>query len=284
MADGDATRDPGLSAAVPFRFACHRCGHCCTGGAGFVWVEDDELPALAAAKGMDGDDFVRTFVKRVRDPKTGRMRLSLRERETGGSGGPCALLEGTNQCSVYTARPRHCADFPYWPAVLEDPAAFERARAVCPGIAVEAEPAQREEAFRLLRELFAEVDACVNDAQPVCTMRGVCCRFEEAGHELYSTALEADYAADCHPDAPPPEAPGRCPYHQNGLCTAREGRPLGCRTYFCDEHTETVLQDAHERFLRRIREIERDCGYPVAYGRFPALLEARGIGTTREPA
>lgn len=270
---------PGLNAAVPFRFACHRCGHCCTGGAGFVWVEEDELPALARAKGTGLAEFVRDFVKRVTDPKTGRARLSLRERESGGSGGPCALLEGTNHCSVYTARPRHCSQFPFWPSVLEDPAAFERARAVCPGIAVEAEPQRREEAFARLEALYAEVDAFVERAQPVCIVRGVCCRFEEAGHELFATALEADFAADRHPAAPAPLAEGRCPYHQGGLCTAREGRPLGCRTYFCDKRTESVLQEAHEHFLRRVREIERDCGYPVAYGRFPALLEARGIGT-----
>ena len=41
--------------------------------------------------------------------------------------------------------------------------------------------------------------------RPVCIVRGVCCRFEEAGHELYATALEADYARDRHPEAPAPE-------------------------------------------------------------------------------
>ena len=59
---------------------------------------------------------------------------------------------------------------------------------------------------------------------------------------------------------------------------ARAARALGCRTYFCDANTEGVLAEAHEHFLGRLREIERGTGYPAAYGRFPALLRARGVG------
>ena len=43
-------------------------------------------------------------------------------------------------------------------------------------------------------------------------------------------------------------------------------------------NTEGVLAEAHEHFLGRLREIERETGYPAAYGRFPALLQARGVG------
>ena len=137
-------------------------------------------------------------------------------------------------------------------------------------------------AFALLQVLYEEVDAFVNKSRAVCLARGVCCRFEEAGHELFSTGLEADYAADLLPEAPAPEAEGRCPYHVGGRCTARQGRPLGCRTYFCDVNTQSVLEDAHEFFLRGIRQIERDTGYPASYARFPALLAARGVGGGKE--
>jgi hypothetical protein len=63
-----------------------------------------------------------------------------------------------------------------------------------------------------------------------------------------------------------------------GRCTAREGRPLGCRTYFCDRRTTSVLQEAHEHFLARIRRIEAETGYPHGYGEFPAQLASRGVG------
>jgi Fe-S-cluster containining protein len=278
----DAAREPGLAGVVPFRFACHRCGHCCTGGAGYVWLAEGESARMAQLLGLDRAAFEARFVRTVPDPRTGALRQSLRERDEG-AGGRCALLEGQNHCSVYAARPAHCARFPYWDAVLSERDAFERARATCPGLAVEPTPAQRAAAFAQLAELYAEVDAFIERANPVCLTRGVCCRFEDAGHELFATGLEADFAADLHPSAPPPEAPGRCPYHVAGRCTARAGRPLGCRTYFCDRRTRSVLEEAHEHFLARVRDIERATGYPVTYGRFPAQLLARGVGGNSAP-
>ncbi len=268
----------GLEGVVPFRFECHRCGHCCTGSSGRVWVEEDEIEGLAYALDCDDAEFEWYYLHRVYDPATGRSRLSLRERESGGSGGPCVLLEGADHCSAYAARPRNCRTFPFWPSILEEPVAFERARATCPGIAIEVSDEVRARAFEALALLYEEVDAFVQKSRAVCILRGACCRFEEAGHELFATALEADYAAAQEGSAPPPEAPGRCPYHVAGRCTAREGRPLGCRTYFCDTNTESVLAAAHEHFLARLRGIERETGYPAAYGRFPALLAARGVG------
>lgn len=272
--------DPGLAGVVPFRFQCHRCGHCCTGGEGAVWLAEGEVEAMAARLGMTPAAFRAAHVRTLPDPRSGELRESLRERpeSSGGSGGRCVLLEGANHCSVYEDRPAHCRTFPYWPSVLEDEGGFEAARATCPGIAKEVVGEARDEAFRRLEALYAEVDAFVEKSRAVCLARGVCCRFEEAGHELFSTALEADYAAERAGPAPAPEGPGRCPYHVAGRCTARAGRPLGCRTYFCDVNTQSVLEEAHEFFLGRIREIERETGYAASYARFPALLAARGVG------
>ncbi|MDP6408293.1 MAG: YkgJ family cysteine cluster protein [Planctomycetota bacterium] len=266
---------------MPFRFECHRCGHCCTGGSGLVWVEPDELPGLAAALGCGVEELAAGYLRRVSDPTDGRSRLSLRERAGGGWGGPCLLLDGSAHCRAYAARPRHCREFPFWPSILEDADAFERARSTCPGIAVVVPVEVRARAFEALEWLYGEVSALVQETGAACRSSGACCRFEEAGHELFATALEADYAAARHPDAPPPEAPGRCPYHVAGRCTARGGRALGCRTFFCEPETAGELAEAHERFLARLRAIERDCGYPAAYGRFPALLAARGVGGVR---
>lgn len=273
------TAQPGLDGVVPFRFRCQRSGRCCTGGSGHVWVEPDEVAALAAETGRAPEDFARDALREVVDPRTGAARLSLKERPdaAGGESGACALLEGRNECTVYDARPRHCRSFPYWPSVLEEPEAFEAARATCPGIAPLPEPAAQERAFAALEALYAELDAEVASHAPRCELSGRCCRFEEADHVLYATALETDYAVRRHPEAHPPEAEGRCPYHVRGLCTAREGRPLGCRTYFCDERTEDALLDVHERYLGRVRAIEREHGYPAAYAPFPAQLAAREL-------
>ena len=270
--------DPGLDGVVPFRFACHRCGHCCTGGEGHVWLEDGEVEAMAAALDMTPEAFTERHVRTVPDPRTpGALRRTLRERDEG-QGGRCTLLEGNNHCSVYAARPSHCRTFPYWSSVMESADGFERARATCPGIRVEPTEAQRAEASRRLARIYEELDELLTAVRPVCLARGICCRFEEADHVLYATGLEADHAAALLPEAPAPEAEGRCPYHVAGRCTAREGRPLGCRTYFCDPSLRDALEATHERFLARIREVERDLDYPAVYAPFPALLADRGVG------
>jgi Fe-S-cluster containining protein len=35
------------------RFKCTACGDCCTGAPGFVWVNKEEMEALAAAAGVE---------------------------------------------------------------------------------------------------------------------------------------------------------------------------------------------------------------------------------------
>lgn len=263
---------------MPFRFDCHRCGHCCTGGEGHVWLEDGEVLAMAEAKGMDPAAFERLHVRTVPDPREpSRLRRSLRETDEG-SGGRCTLLEGANHCSVYTARPSHCRTFPYWLSVMETEDGFEAARATCPGIRPEPDAAMQAEAFARLEAIYVKLGELLDAVRPVCIARGVCCRFEEADHILYATGLEADYAAHKLPDAPEPEAEGRCPYHVKGRCTAREGRPLGCRTYYCDPQMSDALEATHERLLGEIRDIERDLGYPASYAPFPAMLAQRGVG------
>lgn len=222
---------------------------------------------MAARLGMDPGAFEEAYLRTVPDPRSGELRRSLREDE-----GRCSLLEGSNHCRVYEARPAHCAAFPYWPSVMEDVEGFERARAVCPGIAVEVEAEQRAQAFEALETIYAEAEEEIERLAPRCELSGLCCRFDEFGHELFATALEADYAVARSPELPAPDGPGRCHYHQEGRCTNREGRALGCRTFFCDERHTEELEDLHARLLARVRAID----YPAAYGRFPALLEARG--------
>ena len=272
--------DPGQLGVIPFHFECQRSGRCCTGGSGYIWVEVDEIEGLAQAAGCSPESFERMYLRQVTDPRTGDRRFSLVEApsHSGHSGAACALLEGSEHCTVYEARPRHCMGFPYWASILGDRAGFEAARATCPGIRVLPDPALQQKAFAQLEELYAELDQEIAQYKPRCEMSGLCCRFEEADHVLYATALETDYATAKHPSAPPPALEGRCPHHVDGICTAREGRPIGCRTYFCDPTTEQALLDVHERYLARLRKLERELDYPAAYAPFPAQLVARGVG------
>ena len=104
-------------------FECTRCGACCTGAPGYVWVNAEEIAALAAFRGETVDDFSRRHVRRV------GLRDSLIERP----GGDCIFWSKDQGCTVYEARPVQCRTWPFWPENIESPKAWDGVRAVCPG-------------------------------------------------------------------------------------------------------------------------------------------------------
>ena len=71
-------------------FACTRCGDCCTGAPGYVWVGEAEIERLAAARGLARDEFGRRYLRRV------GTRLSLIERPNG----DCCFFEPGAGCTV----------------------------------------------------------------------------------------------------------------------------------------------------------------------------------------
>ena len=104
-------------------FACTRCGACCTGAPGYVWVIPEEIGRLAEFRGEAVDDFSRKFVRRVGN------RLSLIERP----GGDCIFWDKRAGCTVYEARPVQCRTWPFWPENIASPEAWEDVTAICPG-------------------------------------------------------------------------------------------------------------------------------------------------------
>src|ERR1700759_358634 len=82
--------------------------------------------------------------------------------------------------------------------------------------------------------IYAAADAAVAEASPRCDASGRCCRFTEYGHTLFISAFEAELLLESAPPYQGPVSRDGCPFQVNGLCTARESRPLGCRIYFCD--------------------------------------------------
>lgn len=105
------------------RFQCTRCGACCTGAPGYVWVTAEEMARLAEYRGESIDDFTRKYVRRV-----GR-RYSLIEKP----GGDCIFWDRQAGCTVYPARPVQCQTWPFWRENIESPAAWEHVTQVCPG-------------------------------------------------------------------------------------------------------------------------------------------------------
>lgn len=104
------------------RFECTQCGRCCTGAPGYVWLTRAEITELAELLGLAVEQFTKRFVRKV-----GR-RYSLKEK----ANNDCVFFDGG--CTVYSARPRQCRTYPFWPENLKSPQAWDDVAQECPGV------------------------------------------------------------------------------------------------------------------------------------------------------
>lgn len=107
-------------------FACTRCGHCCSGYPGYVYLSEQDLDSITKYLGTDKTRVLRRYTRLVQ--VYGEQRLSLVEKLPS----DCVFWNGL--CSVYPARPYQCRSFPFWRRVLASPRNWEHAGASCPGI------------------------------------------------------------------------------------------------------------------------------------------------------
>ncbi len=127
-------KDDATPAAAPpaawfsrgLRFSCIAgCGQCCSGEAGFVWVTDEEIRAIAACLGCS----VQTLAAEYLRCEGGKV--SLKEKPNG----DCIfLLRPSMGCSIYADRPTQCRTYPFWPEVLRSPERWEEEACYCPGV------------------------------------------------------------------------------------------------------------------------------------------------------
>jgi hypothetical protein len=105
------------------RFRCTRCGHCCTGAPGFVWVNEEELTQIAR--------LLQEPLEEVRElyARPTPRGWTLREQ----SNGDCVFYARSRGCTIYPARPRQCRTWPFWESNVATPEAWQRTCTVCPG-------------------------------------------------------------------------------------------------------------------------------------------------------
>ena len=103
-------------------FGCTRCGDCCRGEPGYVWVTDAEIGAIAAELEMLPEQCSALYVRQV------GVRYSLKERPDG----DCVLYE--DGCKVYRVRPLQCRTFPFWRENVRSKRAWKAVSQVCPGL------------------------------------------------------------------------------------------------------------------------------------------------------
>ena len=135
--------------------------------------------------------------------------------------------------------------------------------------------------------VLAEAEADIAARRPVCRSSGRCCQFEEWGHRMYVTGVELVHFATVHgtpetQNAKPKTQNGAgakvvslaqffagevrgCPYQVDGLCTAREARPLGCRVYFCDENAQGWQSEVYEKYHTKLKAVHERFGVPYRY-------------------
>ncbi len=107
------------------RFACTRCGNCCTGTSGTVGVSDAEIGGLARELQIPDLEFRRRYTRRLRG-----SRVSLMER----SNGDCVFWSPDAGCTVYRKRPRQCRSWPFWRGVVRSRERWDEEARGCPGM------------------------------------------------------------------------------------------------------------------------------------------------------
>lgn len=109
-------------------FECRRCGNCCGGAPGYVWVDVADVKAMADFLGMPAARFSQQHVRRV------GMRLSLLELPDG----DCEFLtrdaDGKTGCAIHAVRPLQCRTWPFWESNMKSRKTWKIASRGCPGI------------------------------------------------------------------------------------------------------------------------------------------------------
>lgn len=109
-------------------FSCTRCGRCCGGAPGYVWVSDEEIRTAAGFMEIPSEEFTRRYTRRL------GTRRSLNELDNG----DCEFLAydetGLARCTIHAVRPLQCRTWPFWKSNLRSRRAWEMAARDCPGM------------------------------------------------------------------------------------------------------------------------------------------------------
>ncbi|MBI5308980.1 MAG: YkgJ family cysteine cluster protein [Planctomycetes bacterium] len=103
------------------RFECQRCGRCCRGEPGAVWVNKSEMGEITSFLGITPAAFAKNYLRSING------RLSLLEY----GNGVCVMYDGG--CKIYGVRPGQCRAFPFWTSNLESREDWEKLQNTCPG-------------------------------------------------------------------------------------------------------------------------------------------------------
>ena len=104
------------------RFECQRCGACCTGESGFIFVDKREVVRIAKYLSQEVSCFIDNYLYAF------RSGYSIGEHKDG----RCLFYK--EGCAIYPVRPTQCRTFPFWFENLRSFKRWRRAAKDCPGI------------------------------------------------------------------------------------------------------------------------------------------------------
>ncbi|NQT84968.1 YkgJ family cysteine cluster protein [bacterium] len=109
--------------AEGLRFECQRCGACCAGQPGYVWVTPPEAARMASWLGMPRVEFAGKY---LRNAGSHDSLIELPD-------GRC-IFYADKRCTIYRVRPVQCRTFPFWRSIIASPEAWRRCQEKCPGM------------------------------------------------------------------------------------------------------------------------------------------------------
>jgi len=105
------------------KFQCTRCGACCRGEPGYVWVARRDIRAIARFLHLSRDEFRQQYVREALGD------LSLVELPDGD-----CIFWSSDGCRIYPVRPVQCRTFPFWNEYVQSPRGWAHAGTRCPGV------------------------------------------------------------------------------------------------------------------------------------------------------
>ncbi len=104
-------------------FRCTRCGNCCTGEPGHVWVDDAEIADIAEHRAEPVEEVIGLYTRLAHRGRT------LREKNNG----DCVFFDRKVGCTIYPVRPRQCQTWPFWESNVQTREEWKRTCRICPG-------------------------------------------------------------------------------------------------------------------------------------------------------
>ena len=89
---------------------CNSCkGNCCIGESGYIWINSQEIQALAFHLKISSEDLKKRYLNKI------EYKYSIKEIQLASNNYACCFFDlDKKQCSVYDARPNQCRTFPFW--------------------------------------------------------------------------------------------------------------------------------------------------------------------------